>query len=57
MEQVCEVCQILDEDESLKPCTYCHFCKAYVCDKDLRNWTRRSEAAVKKMLRFVKGDN
>ena len=43
---VCEVCAVLDGDDTLKPCTYCSFCDAWLCEHDLQDWLRRTKAAA-----------
>lgn len=43
--QICEVCRRLDRDYSLKQCTYCNFCHAWICENDLHDWFRRFRAA------------
>lgn len=50
MQQTCEVCELLDNDKSVKDCIYCHFCKAWICIPDQTNWDRRAKAATKKMM-------
>jgi hypothetical protein len=46
----CDVCRLLDNDNSLKDCVYCNLCDAYICVSDITNWLRRARAAVKRRL-------
>lgn len=48
--QVCEVCQLLDNDARLKLCAYCPACRAWICQADIGNLMRRAQAAAKKVL-------
>jgi hypothetical protein len=41
---VCEVCRFNDHDVRPKKVTYCDFCGAYICEKDLYNPGRRVKA-------------
>ena len=49
--QICEVCYLLDGDNSTKPCYYCSDCQAWICQSDLSNWTRRARAMFERMRR------
>lgn len=42
----CKVCQLLDNDNTEKPVSWCDVCKAYICKSDTANWVRRAEAAT-----------
>ena len=33
---VCDVCRLLDNDLSLKICSFCQFCSAWICENDLK---------------------
>ena len=48
-QQVCRVCELLDKDTTLKDCTYCDTCSAWICRNDLNNWARRGKAALGNM--------
>ena len=50
MNAICDVCQILDHDKSLKEVHYCHTCDAYICKDCENNWLRRGIAAIKLKL-------
>jgi hypothetical protein len=41
----CNVCEILDGDRSLKPCSWCSVCRAWICERDLGDLSRRARAA------------
>jgi hypothetical protein len=40
------VCRLLDHDLSLKRCFWCNSCKAWICEEDLDQWTRRARAMM-----------
>jgi len=43
---VCDVCLLLDGDDSEKPCFYCPACNAFICQADEHQWIRRARAAA-----------
>jgi hypothetical protein len=47
---ICDVCQLLDNDDTLKMCVYCGFCEAWFCSKDRNRPDRRALAATKRKL-------
>lgn len=52
---VCDVCRLIDQDLSLKPCGYCGLCDAYICkeDTDWKNFrvaSRRIRAFYRRKL-------
>ena len=44
----CDVCRILDGDETPKEVTYCHLCDAHLCKRDRKSFIRRALAFTKK---------
>ena len=50
MWQVCRVCELLDDDKTIKHGNWCETCKAFICDKCEINWIRRGAAAIKEKL-------
>lgn len=64
---VCKVCEIVDNDKTIKGVCYCKFCKANICEPCSTNWLRRAEASglqttynfvegIKGLLKKIKGD-
>jgi len=51
MHQVCKVCEILDNDKTIKSGNWCEMCKAFICDKCETNWIRRGMAAIKEKIK------
>jgi hypothetical protein len=49
----CDICLILDGDKTIQLCTYCKVCRAYICDDDLNNWTRRGKALALRVQKFL----
>lgn len=47
---ICDVCKLLDNDETLKECEWCELCKAWICKRDIKNNYRRSLAMLKRKL-------
>lgn len=47
IEGICKVCDILDNDISVKKVKYCHFCVAFICTKCYPNMWRRAKAMFK----------
>lgn len=45
----CDVCLILDGDQSNKRCFYCSLCDKYICDACRPNLVRRADAARRVM--------
>ena len=45
---VCEVCMLLDGNDSAKAVTFCGFCQAWICEWCSRNPARRARAAMTK---------
>lgn len=43
---VCDVCRIVDKDETVKLCQFCTSCKAWICDTCRSNPIRRTHAAL-----------
>ena len=50
MVSVCKVCELLDNDTTLKEVHYCELCKANICKDCEPNWYRRGLAAIKQKL-------
>lgn len=50
MKQVCRVCELIDNDKTIKEVTYCEFCKAYICKECEPNLLKRGLAAIKDKL-------
>lgn len=50
----CEVCAKLDGDLSPKLVEYCPTCKAWICARCQRDWTRRLQAAAIKSLGWLR---
>lgn len=48
--RVCDVCRLLEFDESAKLCVYCNLCDAWICLQDIPRWGRRLQAATKRKL-------
>lgn len=48
--KICDVCRLLDFDISVKLCTYCSMCDAWICEQDQSKWARRIKAAIKRKL-------
>jgi len=42
--RVCQVCRLIDKDESEKLCKWCGVCNAWICEKDETQYVRRSIA-------------
>ncbi len=45
----CEVCRLLNKDESLKLCKWCQSCNAWICEDDVTNYLRRGRAFLKRL--------
>lgn len=41
---ICDVCKLIDKDETLKFCTFCPVCNAWICTKDRNRLDRRAQA-------------
>lgn len=46
--KVCDVCLLIDKDESIKLCKWCQSCNAWICESDVTNWFRRGRAFFKR---------
>lgn len=44
----CDVCKILDGDDTPKEVTYCHLCNAHLCAKDRKSIVRRLMAMTRR---------
>lgn len=44
--RTCDCCRILDGDETLKECTFCGLCKAWLCATCKLSPSRRYKAAL-----------
>lgn len=50
----CEVCRLVDGDDSPKVVRWCDFCRAWICDGCWGDWKRRTRAAIRRRIgRFV----
>lgn len=47
--KVCEVCRLIDKDESLKLCKWCGVCNAWICENDETAFVRRGVAFFKRV--------
>ena len=47
---VCDVCRLIDNDETPKACAYCSLCDSYICQRDQSDWWRRGKAFLKRRL-------
>ena len=47
MNGICKVCDLLDNDKTIKPVIWCNFCNAAMCEPCERNWYRRGLAMIK----------
>ncbi len=52
--RTCDVCVILNNDQTLKVCAFCSLCQAWMCRLCRINPRRRMIAAAKKKLGMVK---
>jgi hypothetical protein len=46
MKAICRVCELIDNDKTIKEVIYCDMCKASMCKPCEVNWLRRGEAAI-----------
>jgi hypothetical protein len=46
MKGICRVCELLDNDKTVKEVIWCNFCNAAMCEPCERNWLRRGKAAI-----------
>lgn len=46
MKAICRVCELLDNDKTIKDVTYCETCDAMMCKECEGNWLRRGRAAI-----------
>lgn len=44
---ICKVCELLDNDKTIKSVIWCNFCQAAMCEPCERNWYRRGLAMIK----------
>jgi hypothetical protein len=49
-QHICDVCRLLDGDETLKECQYCKACDAWMCRADYYSAIRRGLAALERKL-------
>lgn len=47
----CDVCLLVDADESFKLVTYCKVCNANICLDCNKNWLKRSKAYFLKKIK------
>lgn len=45
--KICEVCRLLDKDNSEKLCGWCQMCDAWICIADQTDFIRRGRAFFK----------
>ncbi len=50
MNGICRVCELIDNDTTLKEVKYCELCKAYICKQCEPNLLKRGKAAIKDKL-------
>lgn len=55
-ERRCDACFLLDRDESVKPCTWCEWCQAWLCVRCQRDPFRRVRAAGERIVRKFLGE-
>lgn len=53
MNAICKVCELLDNDITPKPVTYCEMCKEYLCEPCEKDWIRRGLAAIKQKVKQI----
>lgn len=46
MNGVCRVCELVDNNTTIKEVNYCHLCVAFICSKCEPNILRRAKAMV-----------
>jgi hypothetical protein len=51
---ICRVCELVDNDRRLKPVLYCSICDAKICDNCRPNITRRAIAAIREKFFNIK---
>lgn len=49
--RACDCCARLDGDVSLKKCTFCSICNAWLCEKDRLDFVRRAKAFGQRVIR------
>lgn len=47
---VCDVCRLLNQDTSEKPCGFCGMCDSWICKDDTWRWDRRVRAFYKRRI-------
>lgn len=53
MNGICRVCELIDNDTTLKEVKYCELCKAYICKQCEPNLLKRGKAAIKEQYEKV----
>ncbi len=48
----CDVCSLVDNDNTFKEVVYCEECEAYICKKCQSNWIKRAVAYFIEKLRI-----
>jgi len=56
MHTVCDVCRLLDGDYSVKFCTWCLRCQAWICQADEHRPDRRLRAAYLRLMGVRQGE-
>jgi hypothetical protein len=51
---VCKVCELLDNDSTIKVVTFCASCNVYICEKCESDITRRFPAYLKTKVNQLK---
>jgi hypothetical protein len=46
MNGICKVCELIDNDKSIKPIIFCEFCNANICKSCEPNLLRRAKAML-----------
>lgn len=53
----CAVCQILDGDNMIKECSYCDFCKSWICAADqysprrVQAWAEKTNINISQFIK------
>jgi|VirMetMinimDraft_7_1064189.scaffolds.fasta_scaffold44709_2 hypothetical protein len=51
MNGICRVCELIDNDTTLKEVEYCELCKANICNECKPNLLKRGKAAIKEQMK------
>ena len=51
MNAICRVCELIDNDTTLKEVEYCELCKANICNECKPNLLKRGKAAIKEQMK------